>query len=59
MVTAKKSFDFYKKDLPVGPPPAMKLSDDQVIAEFQRAGFSVSKRLEILPYQYFLFFEKR
>ncbi|MGA8580441.1 MAG: methyltransferase domain-containing protein, partial [Bryobacteraceae bacterium] len=51
--------DFYKKDLPVGPPPAMKLSDDQVIAEFQRAGFSVSKRLEILPYQYFLFFEKR
>ncbi|MGO9011618.1 MAG: class I SAM-dependent methyltransferase [Bryobacteraceae bacterium] len=51
--------DFYTKDLPVGPPPAMKLSDDQVIAEFQRAGFSVSKRLEILPYQYFLFFEKR
>jgi hypothetical protein len=51
--------DFYKKDLPVGPPPDMKLSDEQVIAEFQQAGFAVSKRLEILPYQYYLFFEKR
>jgi len=51
--------DFYKKDLPVGPPPAMKLSDEEVIAEFQQAGFAVSKRLEILPYQYYLFFEKR
>jgi SAM-dependent methyltransferase len=51
--------DFYKKDLPVGPPPAMKLSDEEVIAEFQQAGFAISKRLEILPYQYYLFFEKR
>ncbi|MGB9457796.1 MAG: methyltransferase domain-containing protein [Bryobacteraceae bacterium] len=51
--------DFYKKDLPVGPPPAMKLSEEQVIAEFQQAGFALSKRLQILPYQYFLFFEKR
>jgi len=51
--------DFYKKDLPVGPPPDMKLSDEQVIAEFQQAGFALSKRLEILPYQYYLFFEKR
>jgi arsenite methyltransferase len=51
--------DFYKKDLPVGPPPAMKLSDEQVIGEFQQAGFAISKRLEILPYQYYLFFEKR
>jgi ubiquinone/menaquinone biosynthesis C-methylase UbiE len=51
--------DFYKKDLPVGPPLEMKLSDGQVIAEFQQAGFTLSKRLDILPYQYFLFFEKR
>ena len=51
--------DFYKKDLPVGPPLEMKLSDGQVIAEFQQAGFAISKRLDILPYQYFLFFEKR
>jgi hypothetical protein len=37
----------------------MKLSDEQVIAEFRQAGFTMSKRLAILPYQYYLFFEKR
>ena len=51
--------DFYKKDLPVGPPPPMKLSDREVIAELQRAGFQLAKRLVILPYQYYLFFERR
>ncbi len=50
--------DFYKKALPVGPPESMKLSDEQVITEFQNAGFALSKRLDILPYQYFLFFER-
>ena len=50
--------DFYKKELPVGPPPEMKLTDQDVIAEFQNAGFKLSKRLDVLPYQYFLFFEK-
>ena len=51
--------DFYKKDLPVGPPPEMKLSEDEVISELQQAGFALAKRLDILPYQYFLFFERR
>ena len=51
--------DFYKKDLPVGPPSSMKLADQEVIAEFQKAGFALSKRLDSLPYQYFLFFEQR
>jgi hypothetical protein len=37
----------------------MKLSDREVIAEFQKAGFALSKRLDTLPYQYFLFFEMR
>ena len=50
--------DFYKKPLPVGPPESMKLSEQEVIAEFQKAGFALSKRLDILPYQYFLFFER-
>ena len=50
--------DFYKKERPVGPPPDMKLTDQDVIAEFQNAGFKLSKRLDVLPYQYFLFFEK-
>ena len=50
--------DFYKKDLPVGPPPSMKLSEEEVIAELSNAGFTLSKRLDILPYQYYLFFER-
>jgi len=51
--------DFYKKDLPVGPPPSMKFSEEEVIREFSNAGFSLTKRLAILPYQYFLFFEEQ
>jgi arsenite methyltransferase len=51
--------DFFKKELPVGPPPSMKLSDEEVIAELKAAGFTLAKRLDILPYQYYLFFEKR
>ena len=51
--------DFYKKELPVGPPPAMKLSEKEIAAEFQKAGFALAKRLDILPYQYYLFFERR
>jgi ubiquinone/menaquinone biosynthesis C-methylase UbiE len=50
--------DFYPKPLPVGPPASMKLSDEAVIAEFRDAGFALVKRLDILPYQYFLIFER-
>jgi ubiquinone/menaquinone biosynthesis C-methylase UbiE len=50
--------DFYKKALPVGPPPTMKLSDEEVIAELRNAGLTLTKRLDILPYQYYLFFER-
>jgi arsenite methyltransferase len=51
--------DFYKKELPVGPPPSMKISDTETISEFSQAGFALARRLDTLPYQYFLFFEKR
>jgi ubiquinone/menaquinone biosynthesis C-methylase UbiE len=49
--------DFYKKPLAIGPPVAMKLSEDEVIAEFKAAGFRLTKKLDVLPYQYFLVFE--
>jgi arsenite methyltransferase len=48
--------DFYKKELPVGPPPEMKLAEDALIAEFQASGFKLSRRETFLPYQYFLEF---
>jgi arsenite methyltransferase len=48
--------DFYKKELPVGPPVSMKLSDKEVIAELGAAGLKLVSRHEFLPYQYFLEF---
>ena len=55
---AAAMIDFYKKDLPGGPPASMKLSDREVVKEFRKAGFTLAKRGLKLPYQYFLFFEK-
>jgi len=51
------NIDFYKKPLPVGPPPGMKLSEEEVIAEFKAAGFRLVKTFDFLPYQYFLVFQ--
>jgi arsenite methyltransferase len=51
--------EFYKKEMPIGPPPSMKLSEEEVISEFRNAGFALAKRLNILPYQYYLFFDRR
>ncbi len=50
--------DFYKKPLPVGPPEAMKLSEDEVIKEFSNAGFRKDRSLDFLPYQYMLIFKR-
>lgn len=50
--------DFYKKPLPVGPPPDMKLSEDQVENEFKAAGLRLTKSFDVLPHQYFLIFER-
>ncbi len=50
--------DFYKKPLPVGPPEAMKLSEEEVEAELKAAGFRKTKAHGFLPYQYFLEFER-
>ena len=48
--------DFYKKPLPLGPPESMKISEDEMIAEMQAAGFHKAKSFDFLPYQYFLVF---
>lgn len=50
--------DFYKRPLPVGPPPEMKLDPTQVIAEFGASGFEVTRRHGFLPHQYFIEFSK-
>ena len=50
--------DFHKRKLPVGPPEAMKLSEQEVIAEMEAAGFRKTKSFEFLPHQYFLEFAR-
>lgn len=50
--------DFFKKPLPVGPPPAMKLSEEEVTAELKAAGYKVAEAHTFLPHQYFLVFKR-
>ncbi|MEX2299668.1 MAG: class I SAM-dependent methyltransferase [Bryobacterales bacterium] len=51
--------DFYKRELPVGPPPAMKIAKTDLIAELGQAGFGLREEFDLLPYQYFLIFETK
>ncbi len=51
--------DFHKRVLPVGPPPSMKLSEEEVEREFEQAGFRLARRHGFLEYQYFLEFRPR
>lgn len=51
--------DFYKKPLPVGPPPEHKLAEETVRKEFGEAGYRLIQEHKILPYQYFLEFAPR
>jgi len=52
------NIDFHKRNLPVGPPESMKLSEEQVIAEFAAAGFKKTESHTFLPHQYFLVFSR-
>ncbi len=48
--------DYRAGELPVGPPPEEKLSRETVIAEFEKAKWSLVADSVMLPYQYFLIF---
>ena len=50
------NIDFHERQLPVGPPPSMKLPAEKVKQEFQSAGFRLIRQHDFLPYQYFLEF---
>jgi ubiquinone/menaquinone biosynthesis C-methylase UbiE len=50
------NIDFHDRELPVGPPPSMKLSAEKVKQEFASAGFRLIRQHDFLPYQYFLEF---
>jgi len=47
--------DFFKSDIPVGPPTNHKLSMDVVVAELKKAGFTtLDVNVDLLPYQYII-----
>ncbi len=47
--------DFFKSDVPVGPPTKHKLSIDEVLYELKQAGYgSFSVEVDLLPYQYII-----
>ena len=49
--------DFHKRELPVGPPLAMKIGREDLIKQMTANGFRVAAEHTFLPYQYFLVFE--
>jgi ubiquinone/menaquinone biosynthesis C-methylase UbiE len=51
--------DFQKKELPVGPPVAMKIARDDLVRQMEANGFDLAKEHRFLPYQYFLVFTPR
>lgn len=48
--------DFQKRELPVGPPMAMKIARGDLVKQMEGAGFRLEKEHAFLPYQYFLVF---
>jgi ubiquinone/menaquinone biosynthesis C-methylase UbiE len=48
--------DFHTADIPVGPPPQMKIAREDLISQMERSGFRVKQEHTFLPYQYFLVF---
>jgi len=48
--------DYFKKDLPIGPPVSMKLSAEEIIRELTQAGFTKFKVDDkLLPFQFVLY----
>lgn len=48
--------DFHQRELPVGPPPSMKIAREDLLAQVERHGFKLVQEKTFLPYQYFLVF---
>lgn len=48
--------DYQKKPTPVGAPMEMRIAREDVVKEFQQAGYQLAREETFLPYQYFLVF---
>jgi SAM-dependent methyltransferase len=49
----------FKADASEGPPPALRIPPERVIAELEQAGYALVARHDFLPRQYFLVFKLR
>jgi len=49
--------DFQKRELPVGPPLAMKIAREDLVRQMAAHGFGLEAEHAFLPYQYFLVFD--
>jgi ubiquinone/menaquinone biosynthesis C-methylase UbiE len=49
--------DYHKRELPVGPPMAMKIAREDLLKQMQTHGFQLAAEHTFLPYQYFLVFK--
>jgi ubiquinone/menaquinone biosynthesis C-methylase UbiE len=49
--------DFHKRELPVGPPVAMKIAREDLLNQMRAQGFELAVEHTFLPYQYFLVFK--
>lgn len=52
------NIDFHRRDLPVGPPVAHKVSREAFLRDAQAAGFKLVAEHHFLPYQYFLVLQR-
>lgn len=53
------NIDFFERELPVGPPPAHKLSREAFLRIASEAGLALESEQTFLPYQYFLVLRPR
>lgn len=51
--------DFHKREMPVGPPVAMKIAREDLLAQMTTHGFGLTAEHTFLPHQYFLVFEAK
>ena len=53
------NIDFHKRELPMGPPPELKVSREDFLKAAQTAGFQLVEEPIFLPHQYFLILKPR
>lgn len=53
------NIDFHKRELPVGPPQAQKLTREEFLGQAKAAGLAVVEEHTFLPYQYFVVLRPR